>query len=130
MITIYYGPKDKIAWHRVDVYDAVFVFGVCHDIDRMHRRDNLCKVFDTPDKEHNDAIGLCMYRRRNIGILIERDYLTHDTIAHEVSHATHRLLDYCGLQLTEGTQEAFACLTGYFTKLVYADLKKWGIKVK
>ena len=42
------------------------------------------------------------------------DYV--NVCAHEASHATFRILDYCGIRLTNDTTEVFAFLEGWITE--------------
>lgn len=48
----------------------------------------------------------------------------HATIAHEVFHAIHKMLDAKGLYLSDDSEEAYAYLMSHFTKHIYKDLLK------
>lgn len=56
-----------------------------------------------------------------IVILLYTDQFDKDTdyvnvCSHEASHATFRILDYCGIKLTNDTTEVFAFLEGWITE--------------
>lgn len=131
MTTLYYGPRDRLKWHEIGVYDARFLVCLCHNTGAMCKRKSIQKIFGEMEEDDcADCAGLCLHRNRKISILIDRDYVTHDVIAHEVLHATHRLLEYIGMELGDKTGEAYSCLAGHLTGLVYKDLKKWKIRIK
>jgi len=44
---------------------------------------------------------------------------THETIAHEVFHCVHFMMDEIGCNLSEETKEPYAFLAGYLTKKIY-----------
>jgi len=129
MTTRYYGPKDRLKRHSIDIFDATFIVSLCHDINKMQKDKRITSLMGQ-GTEYPNAAGLCCYQRRNIAILLDRKSLDHNLIAHEVMHATHRLLEYCGMELTDSSGETYACLNGLMAKLVYEDLKQWGAKIK
>lgn len=47
-----------------------------------------------------------------------------DTYAHEAFHAAHRILDYCGVTLDNGSCEAYAYMVGWITKCIFTTAMK------
>lgn len=77
-----------------------------------------------------DAAGLMCWRDFNFSIIMDIKYLSHTVIAHEIFHATHRILQYNGIKFRIEEHEAFAHLNGCLTELVYKQLNKWKIRIK
>lgn len=50
------------------------------------------------------------------------DYI--NVCAHEASHAAFRILDYCGIKLTNDTTEVFAFMEGWITECCVKTYKK------
>lgn len=50
------------------------------------------------------------------------DYVS--VCSHEASHATFRILDYCGIKLTNDTTEVFAFVEGWVTECCVKTYKK------
>jgi hypothetical protein len=78
-----------------------------------------------------DCRGMMVYKDWWFVVMLNRNSgLTHEIIAHEIFHATHHMLSHCELKFRPKDHEAFAFTNGHLTKLVYAQLKKWKIRVK
>ena len=45
-------------------------------------------------------------------------------LAHEASHASFRILNYCGINLNDSTTETFSFVTGWITECCYKTWKK------
>ena len=79
----------------------------------------------------SDASGCVVFVDTDFWIVLKRDSIQHDIIAHECFHATHFILDACGVKFkVSDKHEAFSYFNGYLNKQVYGQLKKWRIRVK
>lgn len=130
MITRYYGKKDRHKRHRIEVYDGWFDVVVCHSIEKARNCPSMVRWLKSRCTNCNGAAGLSDEYRYKIAVFFDRVDLGHDVIAHEIFHATHRLLDYAGVKHDEDHHEAHAHLCGSLTRLVYQDLKLWGERIK
>jgi hypothetical protein len=74
--------------------------------------------------------GLAIYREWNFCMMLDKDRINHNLIAHEVFHVTHRMLDYCGVKFRVNNHEAFAYVNGFLSDYVYKQLLAWKIKIK
>ncbi len=63
---------------------------------------------------------------QNYYLLFHKDFLTHNTIAHEIYHATVRISE--DRDVTD--EQAQAWLAGYITGMVYEFLEKKKVQVK
>lgn len=86
-------------------------------------------LFEHPVNDNNWT-GLCACHGFRIGLFFEREELCHDLIAHEVFHATHRVLERAGVAFGIHNHEPFAHLNGWLTGLVYRDLGLMREKVR
>lgn len=78
-----------------------------------------------------DASGCVVFVNTDFWLILKRDSIEHDIIAHECFHATHFILGACGLKFkVSDKHEAFSYFNGYLNKQVYSQLKKWNIRVK
>src|SRR5690606_31309315 len=73
--------------------------------------------------------GLVSRENDRCAIFIDRQYVNHRTISHELFHATHRILDNLPHEFSPNGHEPFAYLNGYLAELVYGDLRRWRIPV-
>lgn len=82
-------------------------------------------------EETSPCIGCVLHHEYNFAFLIERQHLNHEIIAHEIFHATHRILEYVTSEakFRRNEDEPYAYLCGYLTREVYRQLKKWKLKV-
>lgn len=51
------------------------------------------------------------------------DFKMYGTLAHEIFHVVNNIADRAGLKLNDGSDEAYAYLTGYITETIYRELK-------
>lgn len=63
---------------------------------------------------------------QNYYLLFPKDFLSHNTIAHEIYHATVRISE----DRVVTDEEAQAWLAGYITGMVYEFLEKKKIQLK
>lgn len=79
----------------------------------------------------DDASGCVVFSGPEFWLVLKRDSIESDIIAHECFHATHFILHACGLKFkVMDKHEAFSYFNGYLNKQVYNQLKKWNIRVK
>lgn len=124
--------KSHYTTHKLGVYEVTLMVGVADEVADI-RCSRVCKRFFKDYKGPTgmeDAAACTYYLRSRIAIIYGKQGLTRSTVAHEIFHATHRAADWAGVEINHVNSEAFAHLNGYITKLVYQDLKKWGIRIK
>lgn len=119
----------NIAFHRILIYDLRFWVGV------SDKPAELRTKFDWAFGKRVNAdefSGTCEYHRSKFAALFDAHDLSHELIAHEVFHITHRMLEFCGENIGPLNHEPFAYLNGYLTQLVYVDIQKfkWPIRLK
>jgi hypothetical protein len=114
------------AFHHIPIYDCRVWFILTSDMAATRGRyDHLFGEYDA-----SGSMGLVSVVGGRVAIFIEDKCLSHHLIAHEVFHAIHRVMEFVGNQISPTSQEPYAALCEYLTKLVYADLKRWGVRVK
>jgi hypothetical protein len=94
---------------------------MCREMTRIYRKHGVAESF-------SDAMEGCMFSP-SIDILyvvIDIQYLTHNTISHELYHVVNALLG----QREIHNEESSAWLTGHVSEFVYRFLKKKNIEVK
>lgn len=101
---------------------------VTNDVERSRVARN--RLFGEPCDDHSSWTGLCAYHGFRVGLFFEREELCHDLIAHEVFHATHRILERSGVAFGLHNHEPFAHVCGWLTGLVYGELARMGERVK
>ncbi len=108
----------------VPIYDVHLLVCACDD--PLKRR----KVYDPVFGEYEGSSfsGLCDGSGRgHFAIFIKASALDQNTVAHEVFHLTHRIMEYCGCNFDEDHHEQAAYLNGYLMELVCNALKvKYG----
>jgi hypothetical protein len=94
----------------------------------------LVRIFgtDASDEDWQDADAMCVYEPEpfTVSLMLRRETLTHNMIAHEIFHATHHIMEHIEHHLTAADHEPHAYLCGYLTKLVYACLKKHRVLIR
>lgn len=129
MITRYYGPRDRYKIRTIPIYGSYFQTAIVHSMENAWNKRRQRKIPGIlPPGE--DSAACCSWYRSRIVILFDRSNVTHEIIAHEIFHATHRILDWVGIEVTKKHHESAAHLNGHLNKLVYQDMKRWKIKVK
>lgn len=121
--------KPNIAFHRIPIYDLRFWVGVSDDSKALRAKFDW--AFGKRD-DANEFSGTCEYHRSKFAALFDAYDLSHELIAHEVFHITHRMIEYCGGNFSPNNHEPFAYLNGHLTQLVYGDIAKfkWPIRLK
>ncbi len=75
-----------------------------------------------------DFCGLFSFDERGkFAIFLTRGMTDHELIAHELFHATVRMLEYCEVGMPfKGGHETHAYVNGYLHEVVYGKLREWG----
>ncbi len=125
--------KTLSKFHKLPIYDV--------DLEVIVT-DNIVAAHNTPKRkarlggrefkdDKNLTAGLCCDHRFNIGIFLSYDNMDNEVINHELMHGVQAVLGIHQVGMgSKHDQETPALLMGYLSKLVYKDLKDWGIKVK
>lgn len=111
---------------EIPIYPAKLKLVVAASIEAA--RYDFRDVFGQSTSENYN--GMCAYLGPNFGLFFAADRLTHKTIAHEIFHATGRIMERCGCKLTPENHEPYAYLCGWITNWVYAELKAKGLKLR
>lgn len=77
-----------------------------------------------------DCCGLCSWDEGfRVGLFFDRKFLCHELLAHEVFHATHRILQHQGTVFTPDNHEPFALLHGWLAAHTYRTLAEMKEKI-
>lgn len=69
--------------------------------------------------------GITCHNNNGNRICVHVDSIdNHGSIAHEIYHATMKLMEYVGMRPNEANEEAFAYVVGYVTEEVYNKIKE------
>ncbi len=120
--------RESVRYRLVPLYSVRLLIVVTEDVERSRVSRN--HLFYPPRNDHSSWTGLCAYNGFRIGLFFERAELCHDLIAHEVFHATHRVLERAGVAFALHNHEPFAHLNGWLTGLVYSELGMMKERVK
>lgn len=117
------------ARYSIEAYDFDFELVVAKNVRRSRNKPS--RVKEWREFVDDDFIGLWTYSGRRGILFLERKYVSHSLIAHEVRHAVDYILHKNQIRVdwTE-CRETPALVTEYITSLVYRNLKKWKIRVK
>lgn len=89
--------------------------------------DKLYKKYKINDEFEDEAEGaLVMPNMDTYYLLLDKSYLTHNTIAHEIFHAAVRITEDRGIT----DEEAQAWMAGHITETLYKFLDKKKLQVK
>jgi hypothetical protein len=89
--------------------------------------DKLYKKYKINDEFEDEAEGaLVMPNMETYYLLLDKSYLTHNTIAHEIFHAAVRITEDRGIT----DEEAQAWMAGHITETLYKFLDKKKLQVK
>lgn len=110
--------------YTVPIFDADLWLIVADDI--YAEREKMCHLFGkSPTPTY---WGLCSSNGRgDVAVFLKRAESTDKIVAHEVFHATHRILQWAGYKFSPNNHEPAALLNGYLSDLVskaIADDKK------
>ena len=83
------------------------------------------KVHGIVDEKHDpDDEGYTLGSNKSYATILNRKYLTHNTIAHEMYHLTCNIGEATGI--TDEESRAWIC--GYITEEIYKLITKWTLK--
>lgn len=119
---------EKSTRGKIPIYGMTLELVVTDDMKKSQLKPGRFERFGK--QEPLNSVGLVLYADWNFCIILDSTSVDHNTIAHECFHATHRILDYCGLKFRIKNHEEFAYLNGFISSFIYNQLKKWKIKVK
>jgi len=119
--------KQKTQFHRIPIYDLRLWIGVSDD--PLALRNSFNWAFGN-DHYPEGCPGLCCYHRSKFAVLFSAFDLSHQLIAHEAFHVTHRMMEYIGGNFSFREHEPYTYLNGYITELIYIDLEKWKYAVR
>jgi hypothetical protein len=97
------------------------VDNVKHSVEKLYKKYKIKEDFDF------EAEGaLVMPGTETYYLLLEKSFLTHNTIAHEIFHAAVRITEDRGIT----DEEAQAWMAGHITEILYKFLEKKKLQVK
>jgi len=121
--------KTRMAKHEIDVMQVSLSVCVTKSIEKIRNSKPILKLL----KHENRGTykGLWSFYGPNCFIFYDYKWLSRAIVAHEIYHAATDICEMNGLHVREASgQETGALVCELITTLVYADLKRWGIKVK
>lgn len=120
--------RERSRTHKIEIYGVWLEIVVSGSI--LKSRSTPARVKRLGRFDNIEGItGLHCFYGRNFCILLNYEEICYDTIAHEVFHATVRIMEWVCCKMGKN-HEAHAYLNGYITKLIYRDLKDWGLRAK
>ena len=119
--------KDHVYNFRLPIFDPCNVWLVVTD-HVGHARSQRDKVLGRGNGVDYHGLS-CWDEKGKFFLFFQRTAIDHQLIAHEVFHATHRMLEYCCHNLTPNAHEPHAYLCGFLTATVYRKLRHWHIPV-
>lgn len=123
--------KEKSKIHLIPIYDAELEVVVTSSMEGSQKNKNrLARLGNDDNIVGGRGLMWCSATETRMAILMRSNSVTHETIAHEVFHATHRLMHFTNTKFSIVHDEPFAYLCGYIADLIYQDLNEWGIRPK
>lgn len=111
---------------NIPIYDVKFGLVLTSEPERFRQRKSVKALFG----EYRGPAFDAMTCSSTNDYLIIIKVASHRNIAHEVFHATHRIMEACSHELTTDSHEPHCYLAGHLTELVYRQLKAWKVRVK
>lgn len=110
---------------RLTTYSCNLVITVVDNVKK--EAEKLYKKYKINDEFEDEAEGaLVMPNMENYYLLLDKSFITHNTIAHEIFHATVRITEDRGIN----DEEAQAWMAGHITETLYKFLDKKKLQVK
>jgi hypothetical protein len=81
-------------------------------------------------QRHNYAALHSWNNRGDFGIFFRKGLITTRYVAHEVFHATHRIMEFSGDDFAANHHEPYSHLNGYLSHIVTRAILKAGFKIK
>jgi len=111
---------------KLDMYQSVITFIVTDTISRISNQIHT-KHKIPQDDDDGDAEGLLIEADiSTYYLIIDKDFLTHNTIAHEVLHVVLRMTEARDIY----EEESLAWIAGHVSGAIYKFLDKKSIKVR
>lgn len=117
--------KERVYNFRLPIFNPCNVWLIVTDSVRESRKKRSDIFGPIEDVEY---MGLFSFDERGkFAIFLRRGEANHELIAHELFHATVRMLEYCGVGMPfKGGHETHAYVNGFLHETVYAKLREWG----
>jgi len=110
---------------KVPTYSCEVTFIITDTLDNVAR--GIYKKYKIVEEYENGNEGILISPTlHKYFLLIDTKYLSHNTIAHEIYHATARMTE--DRNVTD--EEAQAWLCGHFTSVMYKFLEKKKLEIK
>lgn len=110
---------------KLPTYSCMLVVSVVDSVmNEANRLYKKYKITDTFEGEAEGAVLLISHKKYHL--LFHKDYLSHNTIAHEVFHAAVRVTE----DRDVSDEEAQAWLAGHVTAEIYKYLEKKKLEIK
>lgn len=107
---------------EIPIYGSKVWLIVCTSITKERKKWE--KTFG-PWNETDEYNGLCSYNGRTVGIFIDLQHVDNiGLIAHEVFHATHRTLEWVGVEFSPNNHEPFAYMNEFLMEQIVPKLAK------
>lgn len=123
------GNNEKSVRVYVPIYASFFEVVISRDIGKSVTKPFRIKYLGEQDID-GEYCALHCYRGACFSIFFQYKDLCHNTISHEIFHATMRMAERCEVIFTKDNHEPFAYLQGYLTEVAYGLMKKHKIKIK
>lgn len=112
---------------RLPIFAGRVIFIACSDLTKA--RNGYASTFGPYDACACEALVSCDNKGK-FALFFQGHNVSHEYIAHEVLHLTHRIMEYNNHELTPNGHEPHACLCGFLTDALYRKLKQWKVAIK
>lgn len=110
---------------KFPTYSCKLIISVVNNV--RIEAEKLYKKYRINDEFEDEAEGaLVMPDMETYYLLLDKSYITHNTIAHEIFHAAVRITEDRGIT----DEEAQAWMAGHITETLYKFLEKKKLQVK
>lgn len=111
---------------KIPIYDLDLFLILTEDIRTSAELLNIDNL-DSFHFEH--VLGLSVVKELQFFLFLDKNSITHKTIAHEIFHLTHYIMEALENRYSNRGSEAYSYLAGWLADFVYKKLKKIKIKV-
>ena len=120
--------KERSQRIHIPFYDSYFEVVVSRDIARSVKAKK--RGYLGEQDVTGEYSALHCYSGGSFTIFFSYKDLNHNTIAHEIFHATMRMAERTGMVFGPDNHEPFAYLQGYLAQTAYSFFKKSNIRIK
>jgi len=118
-------PRESVSHRLVPIHSVRLLIVVTDNVGAS--RSNRNAIYGPC---HIDCAGLCTWDEGfRVALFFDRKQLCHELVAHEVFHATHRILEHQGVKFAPDNHEPFALLHGWLAAHVYREIGRMGEKI-